>query len=81
MREMHEEQEKREWERFSFLASHVINISGKQSRRTVKPSDLINFDRKPQALDPDFIAEAEQRIREMNERNRRNAQNHANRKY
>jgi hypothetical protein len=37
----YEWREQRTWERFAWLAAHLINISGKRVRRCIKPKELL----------------------------------------
>lgn len=53
--------EREMWQRFAFLAAHVINISGKTARRTVKPEHLIRLGDDAKRMSDD---DREQRKRE-----------------
>jgi hypothetical protein len=61
--------EEREWERFAFLASCVMNVSGKTLKREITPEQLLGRPRKIVAKDPgskeaEFLARAEALDRE-----------------
>lgn len=49
----HLEREKREWKRISWLASEIINISGKSVKFRIKPEQLISFADESEEIDID----------------------------